>query len=122
MPDCPFCNPESSLELGKHWKLIKDNYPVTSGHHLIVPNQHVKKMTDLTKEELAELGPVLVEAFYCIRNASSCMDGFNLGINQGAAAGQTVEHLHFHFIPRRDGDVKDPRGGVRGVIPEKRLY
>jgi diadenosine tetraphosphate (Ap4A) HIT family hydrolase len=119
---CPFCHPTTAVELGKHWRLIKDKYPVTRGHHLIVPNRHVEDLTDLTKEERAELGLVLVEAFYCIKIIASCMDGFNIGVNNGSVAGQTISHLHFHFIPRREGDVEDPTGGVRGVIPNKRTY
>lgn len=121
MSDCPFCKP-GGVEIGTHWKLVKDAYPVTRGHHLIVPVRHVEKLTDLTKEEREELGNVMVQSFYCIKIVSSCMEGFNIGINHGKVAGQTVKHLHFHFIPRREDDVEDPRGGVRGVIPEKRVY
>ena len=121
MSDCPFCK-RSAVSLGEHWQLVKDKYPVTRGHQLIVPKRHVTKLTDLTKEEREELGPAMVQAFYCVKIISSCMDGFNIGLNNGETAGQTVDHIHFHFIPRREGDVDDPEGGVRGVIPDKRTY
>ena len=121
MSECPFCKP-TGVSLGEHWQLVKDKYPVTKGHHLLVPKRHVTKLTDLTKEELAELGNCMKQAFYCVKITSSCMDGFNIGLNNGVTAGQTVDHLHFHFIPRRDEDMEDPRGGVRAIFPDKRLY
>lgn len=119
--ECPFCS-RDGVAINEHWSLLSDHYPVAEGHHLLVPSRHVEHLAALTPDERTALGPALMKAWCFVEMNSKCMDGFNIGLNQGAAAGQTVPHIHFHFIPRRKGDVEDPRGGVRGVIPSKRVY
>ena len=100
-----------------------DRYPVSPGHALVVPRRVVSRLGELTGEELEALWRWVV----AIRSRLSHeLDprpaGFNLGLNDGTAAGQTVAHLHFHIIPRYEGDVPDPRGGVRWVVPGKARY
>lgn len=124
MDNCPFCdiiNKKPLIEISKYWFAFEDEYPVSPGHCLIVPQRHVESMFELTDEELKDLYAVIVD----IRNYIKIVrnpDGFNIGVNEGRAAGQTVPHLHIHIIPRYNGDMEDPRGGVRGVIPEKQKY
>jgi len=98
-----------------------DSYPVSPGHALLVTRRHVATWFDATPEERLEL----MAAIDIVRAAIiSCHkpDGFNVGVNIGRAAGQTVFHLHVHVIPRYEGDVEDPTGGIRGVIPAKGNY
>jgi diadenosine tetraphosphate (Ap4A) HIT family hydrolase len=98
-----------------------DNFPVSPGHTLIVPRRHAAGYFDLTAGEQAELW-ALVNRCRGILEADYHPDGYNIGVNVGEAAGQTVFHVHIHLIPRYRGDVDNPRGGVRGVIPGKRTY
>lgn len=125
-PDCPFCNVRETTEQGQmpsnslaHIRL--DGFPVSEGHLLIVPNRHAADWFELTAPEkqaimeLVEKGKKWLEDRYQ-------PDGYNIGMNCGIAAGQTVLHMHCHLIPRYGGDQKDPRGGVRWVIPEKADY
>jgi diadenosine tetraphosphate (Ap4A) HIT family hydrolase len=98
-----------------------DRYPVTPGHLLLIPRRHVASYFDCTEEEMRALW-ALVEAGRRVLIARYAPDGFNVGINVGEAAGQTVMHVHVHLIPRYQGDVPNPRGGVRGVIPERQSY
>lgn len=121
--DCPFCSVAAErvffanrLVLG-----IWDGFPVSPGHALLVPKRHAESWDDVTREERVALIEALSEAMAAIR-AEHEPDGFNFGINAGAAAGQTVPHMHLHVIPRYSGDVPDPRGGVRGVIPRLANY
>jgi diadenosine tetraphosphate (Ap4A) HIT family hydrolase len=118
--DCPFCQipPERIIAQNTHAFAIRDAYPVSPGHTLVIPRRHVGSFFDTTPEEkLALLALVdLVGA----QNAGP--DGWNIGINDGPAAGQTVPHLHIHLIPRYAGDSPDPRGGVRWVMPDKARY
>ena len=120
---CPFCSlPASRIvqsnEIG--W-VIRDAYPISPGHTLVIPKRHVGSFFDLTEGERDAL-------FALVRSAKTQIDAeyrpsaYNIGINDGAAAGQTVPHLHIHLIPRYDGDRHDPRGGVRWIIPEKADY
>jgi diadenosine tetraphosphate (Ap4A) HIT family hydrolase len=95
---------------------IADKYPVADGHALVIPRRHVAGFFDLTDNEVAEM-------FSLARQVRAVRaDGWNLGVNVGAAAGQTVAHVHLHIIPRRHGDCDDPRGGVRWVLPEHAKY
>lgn len=122
--NCPFCYLESERELlveSATAFAIYDKYPVSSGHVLIIPKRHCADYFDLTFKEqsacmfmLNYVKEILQEQFQ--------PDGFNIGINVGIKAGQTVHHVHIHLIPRYEGDVDDPIGGVRRVIPEKRMY
>lgn len=121
---CVFCHPEpervfhrGSLVLG-----LWDAYPVTEGHALLVPTRHVASWFDATEAEQRALTDAIRLARNAIVQRHGHVPGFNLGVNVGAAAGQTVHHLHVHVIPRRDGDHPDPSGGVRHVIPGKAKY
>jgi diadenosine tetraphosphate (Ap4A) HIT family hydrolase len=120
---CPFCQPaDGAVWLKADGGLaLWDAYPVSEGHALVVPSRHVTSIYDLTPVEQSRLWQLvaavrerLIEPF--------APDGFNIGINDGVAAGQTVGHAHIHVIPRRRGDVVDPRGGIRWVIPAKAPY
>jgi len=101
--------------------VIYDGFPVSEGHCLVVPHRVYANYFDSTKEEIAGLQALVAEAQKLLREKLS-PDGFNVGINCGEAAGQTVPHMHIHVIPRYKGDMDDPRGGVRGVIPSKQKY
>ena len=103
--------------------IARDKYPVSPGHTLIIVKRIVTRFKELSWEEKARL---IKWIDWCIDYLQSTLspepDGFNVGLNDGAAAGQTIAQLHFHIIPRYDGDVPDPRGGVRFVIPERGRY
>jgi diadenosine tetraphosphate (Ap4A) HIT family hydrolase len=100
---------------------IRDAFPVTEGHTLLIPKRHVSSWFDATEAEQLALVRGLERAKSNL-DLAGAPDGYNIGINAGAAAGQTVMHLHVHLIPRRTGDVDDPRGGVRHTIPGKGNY
>ena len=124
MNDCIFCSlDESRIENENDLVLcVKDLYPVTIGHSLIIPKRHVQSFFDLTDEERASIFSVLQRQKTDVEQRDKFITGFNVGINDGIDAGQTIMHCHIHLIPRRTGDMKNPRGGVRGVIPEKQSY
>lgn len=123
-PPCPFCQRLALRDLlaeNPHAVAFKDAFPVSDGHCLIVPRRHVASLFDLSEEEQAaiwSLLPVLKQRL----DARHAPAGYNVGVNVGEAAGQTVGHAHVHLIPRYPGDVADPRGGVRWVIPERAAY
>lgn len=121
--ECSFCKPDDDHYITGTalWYARSDAYPVTKGHTLLIPFSHATDLVHLTREEIEDFPEILIEAMRGIRVEFN-PDGFNIGINLGEAAGQTVKHLHVHIIPRYKGDVTDPRGGVRGVIPEKQKY
>lgn len=121
---CPFCNPDPDRVFLVRPRLlgIWDAYPVTPGHALIIPTRHVPDLATANAEERQGLWDLIDPVMKAIAKQHGPVDGFNIGINGGEAAGQTVAHLHMHIIPRRRGDVADPRGGVRYVIPEKANY
>ncbi|WP_245579372.1 HIT family protein [Chitinilyticum aquatile] len=102
-------------------KAILDGFPVSPGHSLIIPHRHVSSFFELTSSEREALILLLDETKQALQEEFK-PDGYNIGINDGPAAGQTVAHLHIHLIPRYSGDLADPRGGVRWVIPEKANY
>lgn len=122
--NCIFCNPVSERELiieSETAYAIYDKFPVNNGHALIIPKRHCEDYFDLTiKEQSACL--LMLNKVKKIISSKFNPDGFNVGINVGEKAGQTVHHVHIHLIPRYQGDVEEPRGGVRGVIPEKQKY
>lgn len=121
---CPFCNPYSERELIVESDIafaIFDKFPVSLGHTLIIPKRHCANYFDLNFSEQSDCFLMLNEVKQIIESRYH-PNGFNVGINISEAAGQTVPHVHIHLIPRYEGDVKEPRGGVRGVIPEKRSY
>lgn len=125
MPDCPFCTPATSLEPGtpehKLAHIRRDIYPVSPGHLLIIPNRHVTNWFELTSEEQQAVMELVNQAKIRLDNTLQ-PDGYNIGINCGEAAGQTVMHVHCHLIPRYTGDTPTPRGGIRGVIPDRMSY
>ena len=100
----------------------RDNYPVTKHHTLIIPKRHVSDFFELHQPEINAAHSLLDELKRGIQVLDNTVTGFNVGINCGEDAGQTIFHCHIHLIPRRKGDMKNPRGGVRGVIPNKRIY
>ncbi|WP_295002492.1 HIT family protein [uncultured Dechloromonas sp.] len=120
---CPFCTlpPERIVEENDHAVWIYDGFPVSPGHCLIIPKRHVGSFFEVSAEERIAMLALLDKAKVVIEEKYQ-PDAFNIGINDGAAAGQTVPHLHLHLIPRYEGDVPDARGGVRWVIPEKADY
>jgi len=122
-PTCPFCTlpPARILWADAHCFAFADAYPVTPGHTLIVPKRHVPTWFDASPAEKQALWSAF-DHIKALLDAEHSPDGYNLGINAGEAAGQTVPHLHLHVIPRYHGDTPNPRGGVRGVIPAKQDY
>jgi len=123
--DCPFCFPnikDRIIDQNGSVAAIKDGYPVTKSHLLVVPKRHVAdyfSMTDIERRDAEGLIRVLKAR---ISEEDRKVTGFNIGTNAGDSAGQTIYHAHIHLIPRRDGDTPNPRGGVRGVIPAKMGY
>jgi ATP adenylyltransferase len=101
---------------------IRDAFPVTELHTLIIPKRHVADYFDLYQPERNAIDQMLQNQRKSILELDNSVTGFNVGANVGQSAGQTVFHVHVHLIPRRDGDVSEPRGGVRGVIPSKQRY
>lgn len=101
---------------------IPDTFPVTQGHTLVLPIRHVTDYFDLVKKERNAIEEIILLRRLQILNQDRTVSGFNIGVNCGEDAGQTMYHCHVHLIPRRKGDTPDPRGGVRGVIPEKMHY
>jgi len=120
---CPFCPPPSDRLLLEtpHVLALWDAHPVSPGHALIIPRRHVADWFSASPEERAALTAAIDDVRRHI-DAIHHPDGYNIGINVGEAAGQTVFHLHVHVIPRYRGDVANPRGGVRGVIPSRADY
>ncbi|MEI6206332.1 MAG: HIT family protein [Desulfuromonadales bacterium] len=140
--NCHFCtlDPTRIIADNTHALAIMDDFPVSPGHALIIPKRHIASLFEASREERDALFDLLEE----VRNPSQppfakggdkshptslsereekiLPDGFNIGINDGAAAGQTVMHLHIHLIPRYAGDQPDPRGGVRWIFPDKAAY
>jgi len=101
---------------------IQDAYPVTQGHHLIIPKRHSSDYFSLNRVEKESVDDMVRMLRSKIMDKDSSVTGFNIGINNGESAGQTIFHTHIHLIPRRDGDTPEPRGGVRGVMPGTRGY
>ncbi len=122
-PVCPFCTlpPERVVIANSLGVAIRDAFPISPGHTLIIPRRHIGSFFDITEQEHAALFALLNEAKRELDKEFN-PSGYNIGINDGAAAGQTVPHLHMHLIPRYHGDREDPRGGVRWIIPEKAKY
>jgi len=124
MPDnCPFCNlgPKRIITESKLTVTIRDGFPVSPGHTLIIPKRHVASFFAVTDAERNELIRALDSAKEELDRESS-PDSYNIGINDGLAAGQTVPHLHIHLIPRFTSDSADPRGGLRWLFPDKAKY
>ena len=116
----PFLNKEKILE-NRYSFAIYDGFPISKGHSLVIPKRVVSSVFDLDDDEynhifilLREIKKILLEKYK--------PDGFNIGINNGTDAGQTIDHAHIHIIPRYKGDLKDPRGGVRNILPDNSGY
>lgn len=120
---CPFCTlePARIIMSNDHAVAIRDSFPVSKGHTLIIPKRHIASLFEATVEEQAALLALLGLARQQLQDDLK-PDGFNIGINDGVTAGQTVMHLHIHLIPRYAGDQPDPRGGVRWIFPDKAAY
>jgi diadenosine tetraphosphate (Ap4A) HIT family hydrolase len=121
---CPFCELGERRPIAENplAALILDKFPVTEGHMLAIPRRHIGDYFDLHQPERNAIQRLLEEGRTRLRQRDATIAGFNVGINSGAAAGQTVFHCHVHLIPRRPGDVENPRGGVRCVMPGEQHY
>tara|TARA_B100000989_G_scaffold253653_1_gene202138 strand:- start:91 stop:465 length:375 start_codon:yes stop_codon:yes gene_type:complete len=124
MNNCIFCNiPENRIvNEYKYFHIIRDLYPVTNLHSLVIPKRHVVSYFECSKDEYEEIPIILNTQKTELKLTDGSITGFNIGMNIGEDAGQTVFHFHIHIIPRRKGDVKNPKGGIRGFIPGKQKY
>ena len=121
---CIFCNLSKDKEIIAENDLaiaFYDSFPVNPGHALIIPKRHVANYFELTEEECVAIQALLKIVKDTVEERFN-PDGYNIGVNVNAAAGQSVFHVHMHLIPRYKGDVENPKGGVRGVIPSKQKY
>jgi len=124
MPDCPFCRRIAAGDFTAGNTLavaLPDGFPISPGHTLVIPRRHEPDFFALTETEQTAILE-LVRAVQQHVAASTQATGFNVGVNVGVDAGQTVDHAHVHVIPRYAGDVPDPRGGIRWIIPDKARY
>jgi len=121
---CIFCHPREEEILGEneYAQIVADNSPVSNGHCLVIPKRHIKTLFEATKEENQAFFELVQEAKKVIEGQGYKPDGYNIGSNNDVAAGQSVFHLHIHVIPRYIGDVEQPKGGIRHVIPKKASY
>lgn len=120
---CPFCNLRPSQLVAEHLLavVVRDAFPLSPGHCLVIPRRHVASFFDCTAEERAAMMELLDSA-KAVLDRESRPAAYNLGLNNGRVAGQTVMHTHLHLIPRYTGDAVDPRGGVRWIFPERAAY
>ena len=121
---CLFCrvNPNHLVAEDEFCYATRDSFPVAKFHMLIIPKRHVANYFDLNSSEVYSMHKMLVKMKKKIETGDNSVTGFNIGVNAGKDAGQSIFHVHVHLIPRRKGDVENPRGGVRGVIPHKQNY
>jgi diadenosine tetraphosphate (Ap4A) HIT family hydrolase len=121
--DCPFCRlpAERVLETNAQALAVADAFPVSAGHTLVIPRRHATSIFELTEDEVVAVYEILGRMKDRL-DESLKPGGYNIGINVGAASGQTVAHVHVHLIPRYAGDVVDPVGGVRNIIPGRGRY
>ena len=121
---CIFCKiRKEEIQFENHLAYSsKDSYPVSKFHSLIVPKRHVETYFDLNEEEIQACNDLILKTKEKILKLDSSVKGFNIGTNSGKVAGQSIMHCHIHLIPRREGDVENPQGGVRSVIPSKQHY
>ena len=122
--DCLFCKKKKQkiIYSSEFIFVVRDSFPVTKYHSLIIPHRHVPNFFDLKKDEFNDLSKALKKERQSLLNLDNEITGFNVGVNAGKDAGQSIMHCHIHLIPRRKGDIENPRGGVRGVIPSKQKY
>ena len=121
---CLFCNTTNKEYVFENDLAFStfDSYPVSEFHLLIVPKRHIKNYFELSNDEMIACNKIVLLSKNKIEQMDQSIRGFNIGINCGKAAGQTIMHCHIHLIPRREGDVENPQGGVRGVIPSMQHY
>jgi len=122
---CPFCGDGLNRKIiGDYGTMlaIRDKYPVTDYHTLVIPKRHVTDFFTMTSQERRDAEALILSLKNDIMQNDPSVTGYNIGVNCGESAGQTIMHAHIHLIPRRDGDTPNPRGGVRGVIPDKMSY
>ena len=121
---CLFCNIKASGLADENILAYAsyDTYPASELHCLIIPKRHVKDYFELTNDEVIACNELIKKVKYEIINKDFSVKGFNIGTNAGLTAGQSVMHCHIHLIPRREGDVENPQGGIRSVIPLKQHY
>jgi len=124
MKNCLFCSIDAARIIAANdlAYAIRDGFPVTEGHTLIIPKRHVVDYFGLSKDEVLACDELIRALRNELQDGDSSIAGFNIGMNAGEAAGQTIFHCHIHLIPRREGDVQEPRGGVRHLIPGKGSY
>ena len=123
--DCRFCAPRMKQRMVEEYRSVwamADRFPVSAGHHLIIPKRHTPDWFAMTPAECRDAEHLLHHLKERLQKSDPTVTGFNVGMNCGLSAGQTIFHAHIHLIPRRDGDTPNPTGGVRGVIPEKMCY
>ena len=125
--NCLFCDIQSTdqqriIAESNLAYVISDGFPVTDGHTLFIPKRHVKDYFELVPAEINEINSLMSKQRLLLQEKDSKIEGFNIGMNCGEVAGQTIFHCHVHLIPRRKGDVENPRGGIRHVIPSKAFY
>ncbi len=120
---CPFCEllPTEWLASSESTVAVFDRFPISPQHTLVIPRRHVGSIFELSELELVDLWHLVSRVRLRLIATTDAYE-FNIGVNDGLAAGQTVMHAHIHVIPRRKGDVEDPRGGIRWVIPDKARY
>lgn len=123
-PGCIFCGipPHRIIDSNPLGYVIKDMYPVTELHSLIIPHRHIASYFDLTQSELEAVTELLRRTRDSIMQKDPTVEAFNIGVNDGEVSGQSIPHCHIHLIPRRKGDVRKPRGGVRHTIPGRGEY
>jgi ATP adenylyltransferase len=124
-PECRFCHDKVLSRVVEEYATvwaIRDGYPVSNGHHLILPKRHTADWFSMTETERRDADTLIRMLKNRLAESDRTITGFNMGVNSGESAGQTIFHAHIHLIPRRDGDTPKPRGGVRGVIPDRMGY
>ena len=124
MSNCIFCNilDDKIVDEYNHFFIIRDLFPVTNLHSLVIPKRHIVSYFECNKDEYDEIPLVLNTQKTELKLIDETITGFNIGMNIGEDAGQTIFHFHIHIIPRRKGDFDNPKGGIRGVIPDKQKY
>ena len=124
MSNCKFCNLSKKVIVDeyKHFIVIRDIFPVTHLHSLVITKRHVVSYFQCSKDELDEIPIILDTQKTELKIQDDTISGFNIGMNLGEDAGQSIFHCHIHIIPRRKGDLGNPKGGIRGVIPDKQKY
>jgi len=121
---CLFCNTDKKEYIFENNLAYAtfDSYPVSKFHALIIPKRHIKNYFDLSTDEFVACNKIIMLCKNKLEKDDQKIEGFNIGSNTGKVAGQSINHFHIHLIPRRKGDVENPQGGVRGVIPSKQHY